>query len=546
MKKLLLAILASCSISLQTAAQCNETDVTRVLLIGDSWAQFIGTDNVINTTFEKWGHSNYKFYTNATLAENGTQTTDFLDTVRLNEIAARLAQFPDIDLIHLSLGGNDVLNSWNVNFSAAQTDSLLDSVYARLTYLIDFIKAQRPGIRILWSGYAYPNFGEVISDLGPLASTHPFYGLWDGMGQPTFLQLNSILNSYSAAMDTLAANDPQVDFVRCTGIMQYEVGQTSALGISPGGTYAPFTAPLPDGFPDYPSPKNTMRNYIVFRDCFHLTPTAYGYFLNYHTRKFYHKALMDDQYITSEGGSLDGSVSTSGVTNTSLQLGSNGSEELKMQLSFNTTSMPDTGVSKASIFLRRESLTGANPSTGNLLVRVKSGIFSQSAIVEASDFSASGDAIGTPCQFGSTGANGDWIRLELPTSLLPYISSDTLTQFIISAPGASGLVTFTDAADPELAPVLNLTYGPQLVGLNESAQAIADVQIYPNPAQDIVKIKCTDATLLRCEVYDAAGRLCASPVLSGNSFSVEELSKGLYTIRLFTTKGLANRIILRD
>lgn len=546
MKKTLLCLFAACSLTLSVSAQCTETDVTRVLLIGDSWAQFIGTDNVINTTFEKWGHSNYKFYTNAVLAENGTQTTDFLDTARLNEIAARLAQFPDIDLVHLSLGGNDVLSSWNINFTQAQTDSLLDSVYARLTYLIDFIKAQRPGIRILWSGYAYPNFGEIISDLGPLASTHPFYSLWDGMGQPTFIQLNTILNDYSAAMDTLAANDPQVDFVRCTGLMQYEVGQTTALSIPPGGTYAAFTAPLPDGFPDYPSPKNTMRNYIVFRDCFHLSPTAYGYFLNYHTRKFYHKALMDDQYILSEGGNADGSVSTSGVINSALQLGSSGTDEFRMQLSFNTTVMPDTGVSKASIFLRREALNGANPSSGTLLVTVKSGAFSQNAAVEASDFNATGDAAGLPCQFGSTAANGDWIRLDLPSSLLPYITSDNPTQFLISAPGASGLVTFTGAADPELAPVLNVTYGPQLVGIFEPSQAISGVQVYPNPASEMVQVKCKDVTVLRCEVYDAAGRLAASPVLSGNSFSVAELAKGSYTIRLFTTKGIANQSLIKN
>lgn len=545
MKKLLLGLLISCSVSFAASAQCNETDLTRVLLMGDSWAQFMGTDNVINTTFERWGHSNYQFYTNAILSENGTQTTDFLDSVKLNEIAARLAQYPDIDLVHMSLGGNDVLANWNVNYTQTQTDSLLDSIYSRLTTIIDFIKLQRPGIRILWSGYAYPNFGEVISELGPLASTHPFYSLWDDMGQPTFIQLNSILNNYSTVMDTLAANDPQVDFVRATGLMQYQFGQTTPLSVPPGGTYAAFTAPLPDGYPDYPSPKNSMRNYIIFRDCFHLTPTAYGSFVDYHTRKFYHKVLMDDQWLLSEGLSRDGWVSASGATGTALQLGNNGSEEVKLQLSFNTTAMPDTGVSKASIFLRRESLSGTNPASGTVQVTVKRGALGITANLDASDFSAAGDASGSACQFGSTGADGHWIRLDLPASLMPYITADTLTQFILSSPGATGLITFSGFADPELAPVLNITYGPTLVGLSEAQSATPEIHLYPNPASDLVQIQYDGTRILRCEIYDAAGRLCASPVLNGNSFSVAELTTGMYSVRIITEQGAAVREIIK-
>jgi hypothetical protein len=229
MKKLLFTLLALPFIICDANAQCIETPVTRVMIIGDSWAQFLGSDNTINTTFQKWGHSNYKFFTNATLAQNGTQTTDFVDPARLAEIQNQLTLNPDIDLVHLSLGGNDVLGNWNINYTPSQTDSLLDSVYARLVYIIDFIKTAKPGVRILWSGYAYPNFGEIIGELAPFQSTHPFYATWQGMGFPDFTQLNNILNSYSVTMDTLAANDPQVDFVRATGLMQYAYGQNTSV-----------------------------------------------------------------------------------------------------------------------------------------------------------------------------------------------------------------------------------------------------------------------------------------------------------------------------
>jgi hypothetical protein len=105
-------------------SQCTETDVERVMLIGDSWAAMMNTDNTINSVLDRWGHSGYTYYTNATLAENGTRTTDFLQQNRLDEIQTQLLARPSIDFIHLSIGGNDVLNQWNKSWSQAKTDSL--------------------------------------------------------------------------------------------------------------------------------------------------------------------------------------------------------------------------------------------------------------------------------------------------------------------------------------------------------------------------------------------------------------------------------------
>ncbi|MBL0339823.1 MAG: T9SS type A sorting domain-containing protein [Bacteroidetes bacterium] len=544
MKKMLLLVICFGFISLKSKAQCSETDVTRVMLIGDSWANFIGLDNAINNSFEKWGHSNYKYFTNATLAENGTTTEDFLDPARLAEIQNQLNANPDIDLVHLSIGGNDVLNAWDVTFSQAQTDSLLDSVYAHIVTIIDFIKIARPGIRILWSGYAYPNFGEIIQELAPFQSSHPFYGTWQGMGFPTFTQLNGILNTYSVSMDTLAANDPQVEFVRAAGIMQYTFGQTTALSVPPGGTYAPYTVPMPDGYPDYPSPKNSMRTYVIFRDCFHLSPQGYNDFLEYQTHKFYHKALMDDQYFISEGGTHDGSVSSQGTVSTQLQMGTTGTEDFSTILSFNSTIMPDTGVSKASLFLRRELLTGTNPVGNNLQVKIVSGSFSASADVEASDYTAPGDATDSPCQFGSTVDNGHWIRLDLPASLLPFITQNAITQFMISAPGATGLIEFTDATDSEFAPVLNITYGPATVSIAENMSDLDDVFIYPNPTSGILVVESNKFTPLSLQVFDLPGKLILESIGNTSSIDISTLPQGMYVVKIHTgNKIISKRVI---
>lgn len=530
MKKLY-SILLILSVSIKAFAQCSETPVTRVLLVGDSWANMIGIDNAIKNAFERFGHSNFTFYTNAVLAENGTKTTDFLQPNRLNEIQTQLLANPDIDFVHLSLGGNDVLNNWHKSWSQVRTDSLLDSVYSRLTQIISFIHNVKPGIKVFWSGYCYPNFAEIINDMAPFQNLHPFYGTWNGMGQPTFLELNTLLNYFSNAIDTLVSNDPSVGFVRGAALMQYIYGQTANLAVPPGGTYPPLTAPMPTGFSNYPSPRTSMRSYVIATDCFHLKPEAFNHFLDFHTRKYYQKQLMDDQYILSSGGTMDGSVSDLGNVSADIKVGNSGSEDFAAVLTFNTTLMPDTGVSKASIFLRREALSGTNPVSSNMQVKVISGNFGATVDVEAADYNASFDAMDTPCQFGSSAANGHWIRLDLPQAILPYITDDFITQFMITAPGANGVVTFSNATDPENAPILNITYGPEPVSVNENVIAENNLLVFPNPAKDFIRIAMKENKPLTVELTDVSGRMVMQTKTTG-LLDVSNLQSGVYLLKV--------------
>ena len=546
MRKRFLLLLFTVMQSPALFSQCQETDRERVMLIGDSWAQFMLTDNTITPILEKWGHSGYTCYSNNNISVNGLRTRDLLDPVRQGEIQNQLNQRPDIDYVHVSIGGNDVLYSWDVSYTPYQTDSLLDAVYLRLDSIFDFLKSVRPGIRILWSGYAYPNFGEVIGELGAAASTHPFYNLWQDMGFPTFQQLNGILNTYSTFIDSLAALDPQVDFVRANGLMQHVYGQTSPLAVPPGTAYPPFTAPLPDGYPDFPSPKTTMRNYFLFTDCFHLSQAGYRTFIDYHTQKFYHKQLMDDNYLLSEGGTLDGAVFATGSVSNQVQLGRNGPDDVAAVLTFNTTTLPDTGIASASIFLRRESLSGTNPYGTSLQVRIAGGYFGATANVEAADFVSPGDASGSPCRFGSDAADGHWIRLELPQTLLPYITNNTATQFIITASGAGGLVTFSGAADPDFAPVLNLKYGPQQTSAISETKGGGKLELYPNPTSGRVMISGLKDEVLGTEVWSSSGRLVARSSEKTTSVDLEGQASGLYLIRITTATGIRMGYVVKQ
>lgn len=420
------------------------------------------------------------------------------------------------------------------------------SVSARLLQIIDYIKSVRPGIRILWSGYMYPNFEEVLNN-NPLGNNHPFYGTWQKMEFPTFLQLNTILNDFSADVEAYAATDPQVDFINATGLMQYTFGQNTALGVTPGGSYAPFSVPLPAGKPDYPSPRNSMRDYLgITKDCFHLSAKGYADMIEYHTQKFYHKLFMDDLYLLTENNAQTGSVSSLGNVADTLVLGESGGESFSTILSFNTTGMADTTLSRASIFLRRKSLSGTNPISNSLEVKVKSGNLGATANVEATDFNAQADGSGTPCLFGSNTGNGHWIRLDLPASILGFINKNNITQFEISAPGfTGGKVVFDNASDAEFAPVLNLVYKENISGVGEFIWS-NKLRIYPNPATDVLYIEAENETVESVEVIDLYGRTVLQKNEVATQLDVSGLPAGLYAIQVKVGSGSVTQSFLKQ
>jgi len=540
MKRQLLSVILACATATSAYSQCSETDKTKILLAGDSWAVFMNADGTFNNALTKWGHSDKSYYTNLTISENGSETDDFQGSVKQDEIAAQLLANPDIEVVHLSIGGNDVLGDWNINFTQAQTDSLEDAVTVRLTSIIDFIKSVRPGIRIVWSGYVYPNFGEVIGVLAQSAqSAHPFFDTWDGMGQPTFLQINTILNSFSATVSEYADSDPQVDFVNCTGVLQHVFGQTTPLAVAPGGSFAQFEAPMPMGYPEYPSPSGTMRDYFFFTDCFHLSAPGYTAFIDYQMQKFYHKFFMDDLYLLSNDGNRTGGVSSTGVVTTSPMLGESGGMDYATVLSFNTSNMEDTTVAKASIFLRRESLVGGNPYSSGVEIKVISGNFGGTVNVEADDFSATGDASANVCIFGSNGDDGHWVRLELLENLLPFITNEEDVQFVISAPGVSGaLVTFNDGTDPDFAPVLNITYTSDPSSVADMVESERILKVYPNPTNGQLTIDTEGQAIQSLEVVNILGSVVISA--SGQTvpqLDLSHLSAGPYMLHVTTEKG---------
>lgn len=535
------------STTLTSFAQCEEVDEARVLLIGDSWAFFMNADGTFNEVFDRWGQTNYEFYSNPTLAVNGARTEDFLEEERLTEIQNQLNDKPEIEVVHVSLGGNDFLGSWNVDFTTEETEELSDETFDEIITLVDFIKSVRADIQIVFSGYMYANFAEIINDASPLEESHPFYGNWEEMGFPNFEQLNTLLNDFSDRVFEYSMTDPQIAFVHDPALMQVIYGQEEPLGVDPGGTYPPYFQPLPYGDVTYPSPKVSMRDYGLVRDCFHLSYDAYIQMISYQFLRFYHKFFMDN-YMLAEADAKNGTISSDGDLDPVLHLGEVGELENKMVLSFDMSDIPDTVITGASIFLRRDSVTGSNPIGAYVNLVMKSGTLGSSADVDAADFTDEGDIMALACVQGLNDEDENWLRIELPETFLPLISNESQMQFSIAITSSDvNEIFFSNGSNPDYAPVFNLKFKSEFVGLEEYESIAKDnFIVFPNPANAQLNIFTNGENFDRVEVINLQGQTVLLQNQYTNSINIADLVPGQYIIRISSDKGTNIRQFIKQ
>jgi hypothetical protein len=534
MKKLLLLTLFASSFQFSNA-QCVETAENKILMIGDSWAFFMHTDQTFNNVLDQWGMTQYRYYSNAILAVNGARTEDFLEDARLNEIENQLNSQPSIEAVHISLGGNDFLGDWNVDFTPEETEALSDETFDEIETLIAFIREVRPGIQIVFSGYMYANFEEVINDAAPFEESHPFYGNWEDMGFPNFEELNTLLNGFSDRMEDYAAEEEGIDYVNVPALMQRIYGQESPLGVDPGGTYPVDFQPLPYGDITYPSPKVSMRNYGITRDCFHLSAEGYYYMIGYQFQKFYHKFLMDDAFILADEITKNGSVNAIGEVSETLALGGEGLDEHQLVLSFYTLSVPDTILDKAYIYLRRDSVWTDSPIGDTVSVSMVNGALGTDTNVNPEDFNEIGEVNLTACIFGDDGVDGNWIRIELPEEMVAALGNAGDVQFLIKSPALGESIFFSGTDDPEFAPVLNLKYKSEFIGLEEFIEEKKTTAfVYPNPTTGQLFFHGVDmADYSNYQIFDLQGRLVMQGALTGSNFiDLNPIEQGHYLVRL--------------
>jgi lysophospholipase L1-like esterase len=215
----------------------------RVLLVGDSWAAFFWQTEALSQTFAAHGHPEF-VERGAVTAISGSTAAEWTDPAFLQLITDELAAHPTIDIVQITLGGNDFLDGepdgWYVGIP--DPEALYAEIVADVATVVDHTLALDPDLRILVSGYDYPNFVESLERILAFVCIP----LWNGMNQPDPTTLNQASLALGEEFDTLAATRERVDVHCCpTKLMGAPAPAESKrfeavvvrVGAAPGGSF---------------------------------------------------------------------------------------------------------------------------------------------------------------------------------------------------------------------------------------------------------------------------------------------------------------------
>lgn len=440
----------------------------RVLIAGDSWAQFMWDDDAHNEIFDKFGHADKRAvsrslgsnpgsgYNGPEYAISGSEAREWVDRGNfpwVDNVIAELQDEPTIDTVVFSLGGNDVLagrsgGGWYKDMDLDQPGSeeaLFTQILDHSTQITDAVLATRTDLDVLVSSYEYPNFNVQ----GLLCFLFACPKRDDLSRDPnndlvTDAELNAMnLDVESRRIAWTNANQRRY-FDHGVGEMHYYYGDgVAAPGVLPRpGQMAPDYLPFPAGNPARPSLRENFRLASgLAADPIHLDAEGYLYKVAVQAESHFFPRFRATPGLTlqSEGGLRDGW--TDGVTlgTNAIALGDDGTRSTYGLISFDTSAIPaDTLVTGASVYLLQDVRSGSNPFTsGNLgqpQLDVANGSFGAPE-VELSDASAIADASDAGCFVGSASERYYALRIDLDSAGIAAINRSGLTQLRISFAG---------------------------------------------------------------------------------------------------------------
>ena len=257
-------------------ASAGPTEIPRILVAGDSWPAFMQIFRSFDLVLPEYaGLGGFGMRGHRT-TEFGVRANEFNSAAWLDVVTEELLDYPTIDIVHLSLGGNDFLGSgWYPGMPPEDVQAFIDSVTADIEAVIDHILAVRPNIRVGLCGYTFVNVQ---------------------IGGATIPEVNAVWTQCEQAKVALAQSNPRVFFVHNLGLMQYHFGIPEADPPIPPypepghvplpGGFAQGYVPMPGGDPNYNAPLESLID-----DSLHLTMGGYDVLARRCIEEFYQQWL---------------------------------------------------------------------------------------------------------------------------------------------------------------------------------------------------------------------------------------------------------------
>lgn len=256
----------------------------RILLVGDSWAQQTWDNGAWPPVLSTYGLSQWSVE-GATTALGGSTASVWVDPGALALIGNAIAANPTIDIIHLSIGGNDMLagqqlGGWHTGLSPAQESALFDQMQANIGVIVDYCLSIRPDIKVGLIDYDYINLWETA-----LAGNTAAQLMLANLGTPSPGRLNTAFTNMGLRKRAIANTRNRVLYVHNYGLQQYRHGHPGfwddgfiyrpqfAPNTVPTPGWPPSYSPYPGGNSVYPGPRAGLAD--SGNDPIHLNLTGY-------------------------------------------------------------------------------------------------------------------------------------------------------------------------------------------------------------------------------------------------------------------------------
>lgn len=261
-----------------TSAATIPYNIPEILVAGDSWANFLCGDRGYQKTFDELNLKNLKENSDCkSTSKNGLEAGEWMGTEQHQKLLDKIHPGSLIKYVHLSIGGNDLIARWNVQFSSEQETELFERNFTHIKTIIESLLTKNPNVVVILSGYDYPRFTE----------NHPiveFRKALQKMGNPTPEQLNSGLIRYHQYLArrfmSHEAYLKNIFVIHHLGMQHYYDGIKDG-GIGPGQTLPPddiasLVAPESIGGDwKFMSNEKSMKKWFAgIYDAFHLGETG--------------------------------------------------------------------------------------------------------------------------------------------------------------------------------------------------------------------------------------------------------------------------------
>jgi len=249
-----------------------EGKTPRILMVGDSWAWFMYLNRSLRDALEDMGLGAYEEVGIFTTVP-GSEVSQWVNPKWLEQVKKELDNYPTIDIIHLSVGGNDFLNNWRIDMPPEAKEALFQQVVRDTETVIHTLLEMKPNLRVALIEYDYINKGR---------------------GRARCQELNLAGAELSRRRMEMCKKIERCRHIQTYGVMQYYFGVSSDIPprtVTLPGQY-PNYQPFPGGNPDYCNDKKAMMDDV------HLSGEGYYYLARYCIEVIY------KEWLTNSASSL--------------------------------------------------------------------------------------------------------------------------------------------------------------------------------------------------------------------------------------------------